>query len=149
MGIAINKMFAQLLFWLYEFLDTIFEMFRVLCGIERVSVEGTDGGQSILDVFLRSSSVTKAFLLIFLVAMLVAAVSTIVTVVKNVVNIKGGERKSHARTVGQGFGTIVVSLVMAFFMIFGITMSNYVLIKVNDPTRPDSELSISAQLFDM
>ena len=149
MGIAINKMFAQLLFWLYEFLDTIFEMFRVLCGIERVSVEGTDGGQSILDVFLRSSSVTKAFLLIFLVAMLVAAVSTIVTVVKNVVNIKGGERKSHARTVGQGFGTIVVSLVMAFFMIFGITMSNYVLIKVNDATAPDSNLSISAQLFDM
>ena len=48
MGIAINKMFAQLLFWLYEFLDAIFEMFRVLCGIDTVSVEGTDGGQSVI-----------------------------------------------------------------------------------------------------
>ena len=40
MGIAINKMFAQLLFWLYEFLDTIFEMFRVLCGILKVRTAG-------------------------------------------------------------------------------------------------------------
>lgn len=149
MGIAINKMFAQLLFWLYEFLDTIFEMFRVLCGIDTVSVEGTDGGQSILNVFLRASNVTKAFLLIFLVAILVAAVSTIVAVVKNIVNMKGGERKSHARTVGQGFGTIIITGVMAFVMLFGITMSNYVLIKVNDATAPDSGLTISAQLFDM
>lgn len=75
MGIAINKLFAQLLFWLYEFLDTIFEMFRVLCGIDTVSVEGTDGGQSILNVFLQASNVTKAFLLMLLVAILVAAVS--------------------------------------------------------------------------
>ena len=149
MGIAINKMFAQLLFWLYEFLDTIFEMFRVLCGIDTVSVEGTDGGQSILNVFLQASNVTKAFLLIFLVAILVAAVSTIVAVVKNIVNMKGGERKSHARTVGQGFGTIIITGVMAFVMLFGITMSNYVLIKVNDATAPDSGLTISAQLFDM
>ena len=149
MGIAINKMFAQLLFWLYEFLDTIFEMFRVLCGIDTVSVEGTDGGQSILNVFLQASNVTKAFLLIFLVAILVAAVSTIVAVVKNIVNMKGGERKSHARTVGQGFGTIIITGVMAFVMLFGITISNYVLIKVNDATAPDSGLTISAQLFDM
>lgn len=149
MGIAINKMFAQLLFWLYEFLDTIFEMFRVLCGIDTVSVEGTDGGQSILNVFLQASDVTKAFLLIFLVAILVAAISTIVAVVKNIVNMKGGERKSHARTVGQGFGTIIITGVMAFVMLLGITMSNYVLIKVNDATAPDSGLTISAQLFDM
>ena len=149
MGIAINKMFAQLLFWLYEFLDTIFEMFRVLCGIDTVSVEGTDGGQSILNVFLQASNVTKAFLLIFLVAILVAAVSTIVAVVKNIVNMKGGERKSHARTLGQGFGTIIITGVMAFVMIAGIVMSNYVLIKVNDATAPNSGLTISAQLFDM
>ena len=149
MGIAINKLFAQLLFWLYEFLDTIFEMFRVLCGIDTVSVEGTDGGQSILNVFLQASNVTKAFLLMLLVAILVAAVSTIVAVVKNIVNMKGGERKSHARTLGQGFGTIIITGVMAFVMIAGITMSNYVLIKVNDATAPDSSLTISAQLFDM
>jgi ABC-type multidrug transport system fused ATPase/permease subunit len=150
MGIAINKLFAQLLFWLYEFLDTIFEMFRVLCGIDTVSVEGTDGGQSILNVFLEASSVTKAFLLMLLVAILVAAVSTIVTVVKNIVNMKGGERKSHARTLGQGFGSIIVTCVMAFVMLFGITMSNYVLIQVDKATNASNgNLTISARLFDM
>ena len=149
MGIAIQKLFAQLLFWLYEFLDTIFEMFQVLCGIERVSVDGMDGEESILNIFLESSSVTKAFLLIFLVAVLVAALSTIIAVVKNIINMKGGERKPHSRTIGQGFGAIITSLVMAVVMLTGITMSNYVLQKVNDATAPDSNLTLASQLFDM
>lgn len=50
-------------------------MFRVLCGIDAVSVEGTDGGQLILSVFLEASNVTKAFLLMLLAAILVAIVS--------------------------------------------------------------------------
>lgn len=149
MGIAIQKLFAQLLFWLYEFLDAIFEMFQVLCGITKVETDGSDSGQSILNIFLESSAVTKAFLLIFLVSILVVAVTTITSVVKNIVNVKGGERKPHSRTVGQGFGAIITTVVMAFMMIFGITMSNFVLKKVYDATAPNSDLSFSAQLFDL
>lgn len=149
MDIAIQKMFGQLLFWLYEFLDTIFEMFQVLCGIQGVQVEGEDSTKSIINIFLESSSVVKAFLLIFLVAILVVAVSTIVAIIKNIINMKGGERKPHSRTVGQGFGAIITSLVMAFVMLTGITMSNFVLQKVYDATAPDTNISFAQQLFDM
>ena len=62
MVIAINKLFAQLLFWLYELLDTIFEMFAVLCGIETLETVDADAPRSLIEIFLQSSAVTRAFL---------------------------------------------------------------------------------------
>ena len=67
MVIAIQKLFAQLLFWLYELLDTIFEMFAVLCGIEMVETTDADAPRSLIEIFLESSAVTRAFLLIVVV----------------------------------------------------------------------------------
>lgn len=151
MGIAIKKLFAQVLFWLLEFLDAVFEMFRVLCGID--TVEYNDGGEiinrSIIEIFLESSAVTKAFLLILLVSIIVCAFSVIVAVIKNALNLKGGERKSHLKTVGQGFGSIIVTFVMAFVMIVGIWGSNEVLEKVYYATSDGSTLTIAGRLFDM
>ena len=149
MVIAIQKLFAQLLFWLYELLDTIFEMFAVLCGIETVETTDADAPRSLIEIFLESSAVTRAFLLIVIVAVFVAAVSTIVAVVKNAINMKGGERKSHAKTVGQGFGSIIISLSMALVMIMGISMSNIVLQQVYKATSPNSNVTPACILFDM
>lgn len=149
MVIAINKLFAQLLFWLYELLDTIFEMFAVLCGIETLETVDADAPRSLIEIFLESSAVTRAFLLIVIVAVFVAAVSTIVAIVKNIINMKGGERKSHAKTVGQGFGSIIVTLCMALIMIVGISMSNIVLQKVYAATSPDDNVTPACILFDM
>lgn len=149
MVIAIQKLFAQLLFWLYELLDTIFEMFAVLCGIEMVETTDADAPRSLIEIFLESSAVTRAFLLIVVVAVFVAAVSTIVAVVKNAINMKGGERKSHAKTVGQGFGSIIISLSMALVMIVGISMSNIVLQQVYEATSPNSNVTPASILFDM
>lgn len=149
MVIAIQKLFAQLLFWLYELLDTIFEMFAVLCGIETVETTDADAPRSLIEIFLESSAVTRAFLLIVIVAVFVAAVSTIVAVVKNAINMKGGERKSHAKTVGQGFGSIIISLSMALVMIMGISMSNIVLQQVYKATSPNSNVTPASILFDM
>ena len=149
MVIAINKLFAQLLFWLYELLDTIFEMFAVLCGIEALETADADVPRSLIEIFLESSAVTRAFLLIVIVSVVVAAVSTIVAIVKNIINMKGGERKSHAKTVGQGFGSIIVTLCMALVMIVGISMSNIVLQKVYVATSPDDNVTPACILFDM
>ena len=149
MVIAINKLFAQLLFWLYELLDTIFEMFAVLCGIETLETVDADAPRSLIEIFLQSSAVTRAFLLIVIVSVFVAAASTIVAIVKNIINMKGGERKSHAKTVGQGFGSIIVTLCMALVMIVGISMSNIVLQKVYAATSPDDNVTPASILFDM
>ncbi len=149
MTIAIKKMFAQILFWIYELLDNIFEMFQVLCGIQKVNVENEDGSKTLLNVFLESNTVTQAFFLILLVAVVVAGLATITSVVKNIVNLKGGERKSHAKTLGQGFGTIIISLTMAFIMIIGINLSGEVLKSISNATSTTVESSFSNDLFGM
>lgn len=151
MGIAITKLFAQLLFWLYELLDTVFEMFQVLCGI--VPIDFNDAGEpaskTLIEIFLESGAVTKAFVMIFIVSIAVAGFAVILSILKSVINMKGGERKSHVKTLGQGLGTIISSLVMALVMVMGISLSNTILSKVYKGTVSEVNLSFSAQLFDM
>ena len=152
MIIALKKFFAQILFWLLEFLDAIFEMFQILCGIQPVGYRTEEGElveRSLIEIFLESSAVTKAFLLVFLVALIVCAVSCITAIVKNIVNMKGGEPKSHLKTVGQGFGSIIITVVMAFIMVFGIWGSNEVLSQVYYATSNGTSTTLAGMVFDM
>lgn len=148
MGIAIQKLFAQLLFWLYDFLDAIFETFQVLVGITPVGIDG--GEMPLINIFLTHSTVTQVFLSIFLLAIIVVAICTIARVVASIVNVKGGERKSHAKTVGQGFGAMITTLVMAVVLVSFIFVSNSMLQFVQKSFNPNYEnLKFSQMLFEM
>lgn len=149
MDIMFSKLFAKLLFWLYEMLDTIFEMFQVLSGIQGVETADGESSRSLIEMFLESSAVTKAFFILVLLGIFVAAVSIVAAVVKNMVNLKGGERKSQGTIVGQGFGSIIITFVMAFMMIFGISASNAILKEVSKATSPSDGLTIATTLFDI
>lgn len=78
MGIAIQKIFAQLLFWLYDFLDAIFETFQVLAGIQPVDYDG--GEISLINIFLTHNTVTQVFLSIFLISIILVAICIIIRV---------------------------------------------------------------------
>lgn len=148
MGIMIQKLFAQLLFWLYDFLDAVFETFQVLVGITPVGVEV--GSMPLIDVFLTHSTVTQVFLSIFLLSIIVVAICTIARVVTNIVNLRGGERKSQAKTLGQGFGAILTTLVMAVVLVTFIFVSNSMLQFVQKSFNPNYEnLKFSQIIFDM
>lgn len=149
MDIMFSKLFAKLLFWLYEMLDTIFEMFQVLSGVQGVETADGESSRSLIEMFLESSAVTKAFFILVLLGIFVAAVSIVAAVVKNMVNLKGGERKSQGTIVGQGFGSIIITFVMAFMMIFGISASNAILKEVSKATSPSDGLTIATTLFDI
>lgn len=90
MGITIQKLFARLLCWLYELLDTIFDMFQLLSGVQSITINDGNAAEeasgSLINIFLTSSTVTRAFLLICIVAVFVAAVSVIAAIVKNIIN---------------------------------------------------------------
>lgn len=148
MGIAISKLFAQLLFWLYDFLDAIFQTFQVLVGIQPVDINGDS--MSLINVFLTHSTVTQVFLSIFLLSIILVAICTVAKVVGTIVNVKGGERKSHAKTVGQAFGSIITSLVMAVVLIMFIFVSNSMLQFVQKSFNSNYDnLTFSQMLFDM
>lgn len=148
MGIAIQKIFAQLLFWLYDFLDAIFETFQVLAGIQPVDYDG--GEISLINIFLTHNTVTQVFLSIFLISIILVAICIIIRVIATIINVKGGERKSHAKTVGQGFGAIITSLVMAVVVITFIMGSNSLLQLVQKSFNSNYEnLKFSQMLFNM
>lgn len=148
MGIAIQKLFAQLLFWLYDFLDAVFETFQVLAGLSPVSYDG--GEMSLINIFLTHNTVTQVFLSIFLISIIIVAICTVIRVVTTIINVKGGERKSHAKTVGQGFGAIITSLVMAVLMITFIVGSNSILQLVQKSFNSSYDnLKFSQMLFSL
>ena len=80
MTILFQKLFAKLLFSIYNFLDTVFSIFKVLVGIEKVSVFGEES--TLMDVFLSSNVITKAFFMLFIVSIVIAAASVIVRLSK-------------------------------------------------------------------
>ena len=89
MGIAIKKAFAQLLFWLYDFIDTIYSIFNILTGTQPVE-EGTMG-RSLLEVFVQSAVSTKVLIGLCMVSVVIAGVSVGIRVAKNVIKFKAGE----------------------------------------------------------
>ncbi|MCI9503829.1 MAG: hypothetical protein HFE26_00350 [Clostridia bacterium] len=147
MDILIKKLFAKLLFAAYRFLDAVFSMFKVLVGIEKVNANGDE--RSLIDVFLSSNVITKAFAYIFLISIVLAAVSVIVAIIRNIINLKGGERKSQFSIAGQGLYALLNSLVMALVMVIGITFADGLLVQVYKATAENDDVSLSVRLFDM
>ncbi|MDE6059364.1 MAG: hypothetical protein K2G44_04905 [Clostridia bacterium] len=147
MGILIKKLFARLLFSAYKFLDTVFTLFKVLVGIEKVEVNGEEG--SLMDVFLSSNVITKAFLMVFLVSIVIAAAAVIVAIIKNIVNLKGGERKSQVSIAGRGVFALFNTLVMALVMVIGISFADGILVQVYNATVENEDVSLSVRIFDM
>lgn len=146
MGIAIKKLFCELLFLMFQFLDTLTTMFKVLCGTEVLDANGEQ--MTLIDLFLNSSPVISAFLGIFLISGIVIMISMIVAVFKKI--IKDDGKKSHGKIAWQGLWAVITSLVMAVVMFGGIFFANTVLQLVDKATTPgEQDISISQQIFQM
>lgn len=118
MIIWLKEILMQILIWLLGFIDTIFNVFRSVAGLDTVTT--TAGEQTISAYFLHLNGVQWAFWCIFIASIGICVVCTVVAVVKNIINAKGGEPKSHVRTLGQSLSTTVIALFMAMLLVVGI-----------------------------
>lgn len=145
MGILIEKLFAQLLFWLYDFIDTLGAIFNILTGTQKA-----DETRTLLEVFLDSAISTKVLLGLCMVSVVIAGACVGVKTVKNVIKFKaGGEPTSHATTVKQGILGIGASVVCIFFVFMFIAFSSMLLNMVNDVIAPAENLTLSQNLFNL
>lgn len=145
MGILIEKLFAQLLFWLYDFIDTLGAIFNILTGTQKA-----DETRTLLEVFLDSAISTKVLLGLCMVSVVIAGASVGVKTVKNIIKFKaGGEPTSHATTVKQGVLGIGASVVCIFFVFMFIAFSSMLLNMVNDVIAPADNLTLSQNLFNL
>ncbi len=145
MKIAIEKMLAQLLFWIYDFIDTIGEIFNVLTGVQPAS-----GKKSLLEVFVESAISTKVLLGLVGVSIIITAACMCVKIIKNIVKIKAdGEPVSHAVTIKQGGIAVLSSVACIFFVIVFISFSTMLLNMVNEVIAPEENLTLSQNLFNL
>lgn len=118
MIIWLKELLMQILIWILGFIDTVFEVFRAVAGLDTVTTPS--GEQSISEYFMQLDGVQWAFWVVFIAAIGICAVCTVVAIVKNIINAKGGEPKSHVRTIGQSLSTTVVALFMAMLLVVGM-----------------------------
>lgn len=118
MIIWLKELLMQILIWILGFIDTVFNVFRAVAGLDTITT--TNGEQTISEYFLQLDGVQWAFWVVFIASIGICAVCTVVAVVKNIINAKGGEPKSHVRTIGQSLSTTVVALFMAMLLVVGI-----------------------------
>lgn len=145
MKIVVEKMLAQLLFWIYDFLDTIGEIFNLLTGTQTVS-----GKKTLLEVFVESAVSTKVLLGLAGVSIIITAACMCVKIVKSIVKIKAdGEHTSHATTIKQGGIAVISSIACIFFVVMFISFSSMLLNMVNDVIAPESNLTLSQNLFNL
>lgn len=145
MKIAVEKMFAQLLFWIYDFLDTIGAIFNILTG-----TQSANGKQTLLEVFVESAISTKVLLGLVGISIIIAVACMCVKIVKNIVKIKAeNEPTSHVTVLKQGGIAVLSSVACIFFVFMFITFSSMLLNMVNDVIAPESNLTLSQNLFNL
>lgn len=146
MDIIFEKMLAKLLFWIYDFIDTIGSIFNILTGTQQVD----ENKRTLLQVFAESAISTKVLLGLCLISIIIAGVCVGVKTAKNVIKLRsGGESVSHSATIGQGFTAVISSVVSIFFVFFMIAFVSMLLNMVNDVIAPSPHTTVSQNLFDL
>lgn len=130
MLIWIKEILMQILIWILGFIDVIFDVFRAIAGLDTVNT-GNSEEQSIGEYFLGLDGVQQAFWIVFIASLGICAVCTVVAIIKNIINAKGGETKSHVKTLGQSMSTVIVSLVMATILVVGMGCADKLLSAVD------------------
>lgn len=151
MVIWLQEFGMQLLLWLLGLLDSLFAIFGAAAGITDVYGDTGKGEEpmSLGEYFLSLDGVQKAFWVIFIASIGICAVCTVVAIVKNIINAKGGERKSHARTIGQSLYTPIVTLFMAMLLTVGIGATNSLLGEIHSSINNGENMTMSREIINI
>lgn len=146
--IAVEKFFAQILFYVYNFLDTIGNIFCVLAGTETIDYEGNQ--LSLLDIFIKAAVPTKIILTLILVGVGIAVICTSIRIGKNIVSDKA---RAGGSVVGRPIALLFASIGGMFLCMFCIGsfigMSGTMLKAVNASLGGTQNLTFSQNLFSL
>lgn len=145
--------FYKALLWLaiavLRVVDTIFDLFKFLSGIDKVGFGQGDQTQDILSVFTGNAGVVKVFALIVLIGVGVGAVFTMISMSKNMVTGK----KTQGKIFTQYFGSIMGMLIAFMVLILAIVAVSTVLglvssaFKVGRQVEGEESLSVGSEII--
>jgi len=131
---ALKDMFFSFLYLCFSFtcklIDFIKDIFYMLCGIDPVTINGEK--TDLLSTVLRAETIRRAFLLIFLIGVILLVVFTIIAILKS--NYQ--EKQSWASVLKKSGQSFVIALLIPFTVLAGITLTNAVMSSVSIAMNP-------------
>lgn len=142
MTIWLEEIGMRVLLWLLGLVDSIFEVFGSVAGLEKLV-----GEQTLAEYVLGLPAVAKVFWTVFLAAIVICGVCAVIAIVKNTVISRGAKR--HARTVAQSVSALFVSLAMAAMLVFGVGAADALLREFNTAVNGNEATKISHNILDL
>ncbi len=138
---ALKDMFFTFLYTCFkcicQLIDFIKEIFYMLCGIETVSINGEQ--TDLLSTLIRSDSIKKAFLTIFIIGVILLFIFTAIAIFK--ANYQ--EKQNWASVLKKSGQSFLISLMIPFTVLAGIVLTNTVMSSINMAMNPYGNTSHS------
>ena len=131
---ALKDMFFTFLYRTFSLIlsliDFIKDIFYMLCGIDPVTINGEQS--DLLGSLIESNSIKKAFLMVFIIGVILLVIFTIIGILKS-----SYQEKQNVFTVlkksGQSF---IIALLIPFTILAGIMLTNTVMKSINTAMTP-------------
>ncbi len=141
MLIFIQELCLQLFLWLLMMIDGLMEIFSAIAGVTNVSFRGQS--VNIMETIVGDSTVGAIFWCIFILAVGLTCIFTIVGLVKNMI----ANNRNVSSIVGKFFLALLGTLAMLAVVFLGILIANSLLQLLARIFRIDGSTKLSSALF--
>lgn len=141
MLIFFQEICLQIILWLLALIDGIMEVFSAIAGVTNVNVNGQS--VNIIEYLAGNSTVSAIFWCIFILAVGLMCIFTIVGLVKNMV----ANNRNISSIVGKFFLALLGTMAMLAVVFLGILISNSLLQLLARIFRLDNSMKLSNALF--
>jgi len=116
-----------------QLIDFIKDIFYLLCGIDPVTINGEK--TDVLSSLLTSDSVKRAFLLIFLIGIILLIAFTVIAILKTSYQ----EKRSLTSVLKKSGESFLIALLIPFTVLAGVALTNTVMSSINAAMNPYGE----------
>ncbi len=142
MLIFFQELCLQLFLWLLALIDGLMEIFSAIAGVTNVRVNGQS--VNIIEYLAGNSTVGTIFWCIFILAVGLTCIFTIVGLVKNMI----ANNRNISSIVGKFFLALLGTMAMLAVVFLGILIANSLLQLLSRIFRLDNSTKLSNALFD-
>jgi hypothetical protein len=141
MLIFFQELILQLFLWFLKLIDGLMEIFSAIVGVTNVNYHGKS--VNIIEMLVSSSSVMTIFWCIFILAVGLTCIFTIVGLIKNMI----ANNRNVSTIVGKFFLALLGTMVMLAVVILGILIANSLLQILSNIFQIENTAKLSNALF--
>lgn len=141
MLIFFQELILLLFLWFLKVIDGIMEIFSAIAGVTDVTYQGER--VNIIEFIVGDSTVGTIFWCVFILAVGLACIFTIVALVKNMI----ANNRNITTIIGKFFLALLGTLAMVVVVILGILISNAILVLVSEIFEIGNTTKLSNSIF--